>query len=539
MISSKTFRLLFNNTVHVIVCIFIILLWGYSSKHNIDLYFYNIFIQYTAKSNWNEELNIINITDQDLQEYGRWPWDRSLLAEFIDKVNEQQPSVIALDILFSESSPQDEQLISALNRSGRVIGSTALSRDTGDMILPIPSIANSYKEVAHTSVFVNEMGIPFSVPTVLYSKGQPYYSLGMTAVTNHKLYQFSLPEDLVKANVILNWYRGEPNSIYTFSEVMGGNIDSNTFTNQIVLISVNATGFDKVVTPLNRNTYGGYIHATYINNLLNNDGVIVYSIPFYFQIIGMFLIISFITLFNIKTKFYIALILYGLIAILLIGITFNLLYFFNIWISLIPALFALIGQFISSSLIIRFNVKDRISRLMKVAYIDKLTGIPNRRRFDEELIERWDKAILHDISLAIILIDIDNFKKYNDTYGHQQGDICLTSVAQTINKETRQYDLCARYGGEEFVILCSTSNLDIMCKRLNKAVEDLQIPHEKNVKGVVTISLGATLCYPHRHIYSQKEIIELADKGLYESKDKGRNTYSIIYPDNFNNSFTE
>lgn len=527
MIPSKIFRLLFSSTINIVICILLIILWSYSSKQGIDSYFYNSFIRYTARPNWNEDFVIINITDEDIEKYGRWPWDRDLLARFIYKLEEQEPSVIALDILFSEPSPKDEQLISAFNKTKRVVGAAAISSDK-EFILPLEEFINSYKDIGHTAVYTNELGTPFSIPTVLYNKGNAYYSLGTATYVSHRLYNFELPEQINNPELIINWYRGMPDNMYTFSQILESETPNNKFTNKIVFISLDVTGLDRVMTPFGYQSYGGFVHATFINNLLNQDSINISTIPFYIQIVSVFFVSSLISSFNIKLKLSFGIIIYIVISAIFISITYYSLLIYNTWFSLIPAVSALVGQFISSSLIIRFNIKNRISALMKAAYIDKLTGIPNRRRFDEELLERWDKAVIHDISIAIILIDIDNFKKYNDTYGHQMGDVCLTKVAQTINKETRQYDLCARYGGEEFVILCSTSNLNIMCSRINKAVENLSIPHEKNVKGVVTISMGAILCNPHKQSCTPKSIIELADKGLYESKEKGRNTYTII-----------
>ena len=162
----------------------------------------------------------------------------------------------------------------------------------------------------------------------------------------------------------------------------------------------------------------------------------------------------------------------------------------------------------------------------QLAYIDVLTNVYNRRGFNKRLLEEWHRAQrdLHPISL--LMIDIDFFKLYNDTYGHQQGDKALKKVAKIISSSFhRPGDIVARYGGEEFCAILTT-NLEgakIIAKQLLRQVRDEHIIHEKSpIADHLTISIGVSCMLPDNN-NSIKELIQHADKALYLAKGSGRN----------------
>lgn len=165
---------------------------------------------------------------------------------------------------------------------------------------------------------------------------------------------------------------------------------------------------------------------------------------------------------------------------------------------------------------------------LKVASImDGLTQIPNRRFFDETLSKEWKRHARENKELAVILCDIDYFKPYNDTYGHQTGDKCLKEVACAIQASTlRPGDLAARYGGEEFVLILPNTNLEGakgVAERVRKAVASLNIPHKGSVVApYVTLSLGVAAVIPNQN-GSAHSLVELADQALYKAKEGGRN----------------
>lgn len=169
------------------------------------------------------------------------------------------------------------------------------------------------------------------------------------------------------------------------------------------------------------------------------------------------------------------------------------------------------------------------TRLKLLSTIDGLTGIANRRRFDDLFLKEWSRAQREKEAISILLIDIDNFKKYNDMYGHLQGDECLRTVAHALNTASkRQTDVMARYGGEEFVAVLPKTTLDgakQFAQKLNDIICSLNLPHEKNENyGKVSVSIGVTSVVPTEGL-SPVEAIDFADGCLYEAKETGRNKY--------------
>jgi two-component system, cell cycle response regulator len=165
--------------------------------------------------------------------------------------------------------------------------------------------------------------------------------------------------------------------------------------------------------------------------------------------------------------------------------------------------------------------------LHRLANLDGLTGVANRRRFEEHLDQEWRRMFREKAPLSIILGDLDYFKRYNDTYGHLEGDDCLKVVASAITRVVnRPADLVARYGGEEFaIILPSTPSEGAMqvAQSIRQEIQKLKIPHQASAVGeYVTMSLGIATKIPDREILA-KELIEAADKALYQAKEQGRN----------------
>jgi diguanylate cyclase (GGDEF)-like protein len=182
-------------------------------------------------------------------------------------------------------------------------------------------------------------------------------------------------------------------------------------------------------------------------------------------------------------------------------------------------------------------VKARVNTHMKLkmyrdylesmSYIDGLTQIPNRRKFNEYYELMWSMALRESQILSVIMIDIDYFKLFNDRYGHQVGDECLIKVAQQLAATvSRKTDFVGRYGGEEFICVLPNTpieNAHMIAEKMRTKIMELDIPHESSkVTNIVTISLGVAACIPHKDI-KQNSLIESADKALYHSKETGRN----------------
>ncbi|MGF1715339.1 diguanylate cyclase [Photobacterium chitinilyticum] len=173
------------------------------------------------------------------------------------------------------------------------------------------------------------------------------------------------------------------------------------------------------------------------------------------------------------------------------------------------------------------QLEETNEQLLMLSTTDGLTGLLNRRRFDEVFSEEWKRGIRSQSSLSLIILDIDDFKAYNDTYGHQVGDDCLREVTSTLsNIPLREMDKLARIGGEEFaIILPETDTEGAMqaAKRVRTSIDRLAIPHSSSSSHQhLTISVGVSTVIPKADLSSRK-LMEAADMALYEAKHSGRN----------------
>ena len=175
--------------------------------------------------------------------------------------------------------------------------------------------------------------------------------------------------------------------------------------------------------------------------------------------------------------------------------------------------------------------KDKEEKLRNLSYMDPLTNLANRRHFDECFTREWLQGQRKKQQIAFIMIDIDFFKQFNDTYGHQAGDVCLVDIAAEIkNTIKRPGDIVARLGGEEFaIILPDTSKVGTIkiAEQLRKDIQALKIPHSKSNYRVVTVSLGIAFTISNAHCNSPETLYQMADKALYQAKQSGRNQYAV------------
>jgi diguanylate cyclase (GGDEF)-like protein len=208
-----------------------------------------------------------------------------------------------------------------------------------------------------------------------------------------------------------------------------------------------------------------------------------------------------------------------------------------LWVMLLVSGFALMGWRMViqirqrakaevDAILVRAQVEELNRTLAQLAMQDGLTGLANRRRFDAVLKHELQRASRSDESLALIMIDVDQFKMYNDMYGHLSGDECLRQIGQAIVSEARREgDLAARYGGEEFAMIlpgCDEAQALAIAEQIRLTVREKQIPHLANPEGIVTVSLGvASLSRVDRHA-TANSLMDAADQALYRAKSNGR-----------------
>ncbi len=335
-------------------------------------------------------------------------------------------------------------------------------------------------------------------------------------------------------------YRGAKESFLhtSLTDVLAGNIPQDLFRDRLVLIGTTAPSLnDFFYTPYNGNSEfsqmaGVYIHANIASQMIagalderamfkgiNETAEWLWILSWSF--VGGSLSLALFKMDLLQKNSFNSLKLSFVGIFVPISILFGssyILFLFGWWLPTFAPLIALIGANLSVAGYYHQNQK-------RIAFTDGLTKIANRRFFDRYLEQQWSKSQREKKDLAVILCDVDFFKVYNDTYGHQEGDFCLQKVALALSSSVRSVDLAARYGGEEFVVVLPDSNAKtafIVAERIRSKLKGMQIPHAGSKAGdYVSISMGIASLY-HNDVISCEELLTAADKALYQAKKEGR-----------------
>jgi diguanylate cyclase (GGDEF)-like protein len=196
----------------------------------------------------------------------------------------------------------------------------------------------------------------------------------------------------------------------------------------------------------------------------------------------------------------------------------------QVFIMLVFGTMGLIAALLEERRVHEAELEAANAELRLLVATDPLTGVANRRRFDDELATRWRQARSSGSALALLVVDVDYFKLFNDIYGHSAGDACLRRIASLLQRETRRSDsICARYGGEEFVILLPETTADeamVVGSRLCTAIRNAALTHAGSAFGVVTVSIGASAVMPIGD--EDGRLFRQSDEALYHAKLLGR-----------------
>lgn len=331
-------------------------------------------------------------------------------------------------------------------------------------------------------------------------------------------------------SAILNWYG--PAGTYTYipmykliKAVNGEKTELEyDFSNKIIYFGTTASSlFDIKTVPTGKIFPGVEVQATYLNNIIDNNFIkkVDRGYTIALSLLLALLIASVVS--RVNSAFTASMMSLSTYFIYIL-ISYYALRFENLWLELIYPLIFSIAAF-TLAYIGKYLIKSRdFEQQYKLATTDGLTELYNHRYFQEQIRMQVEQAKRYNNNFSLIIIDIDFFKKFNDTFGHQSGDAVLRQVAQTLKKNVRATDIVCRYGGEEMsIILPNTikeeayTTAEKICSRVAGRKFKLVGDKETNV----TISLGVST-YPFDGDTAQK-IIEAADKKLYEAKNNGRN----------------
>jgi adenylate cyclase len=514
---------------------------------------------------------VVTISESDIDRLGQWPLSDRILSQLITKIARQQPRAIGLDLYRDLSvEPGKAELESVSRSTPNLIG---VEKVIGDEVKP-PPILKQQEQVALAdlvrdadgkirrgllSIELDSGEVKLGLATrlaVMYLSAegiepQPVADTGKLALGKTELVPFQsndgayINADDGGFQVLIN-YRGTEASFNHISilDVLNEEIPEDLMRDRVVLIGSIASSLnDFFATPYsdsrvdrNKDLPGVFIHANIASELLSRalDGrssIQTVSEPWEWLWIFAWtfgISTSNLILLNLKPRSQKALVSLSLNSLALVSSGLlvlgsgYLLFLGGFWFPVISPLISSMGALVTCNWYYQQNrEKDRT----KLALTDGLTQIPNRRCFDEFLVEHWQTSQQKRQSLSLILCDVDFFKKYNDTYGHQAGDLCLKQVAQVLAQSVRNIDLAARYGGEEFVVILPNTASEtamVIARRICDRLRTLQIPHlSSQASEYVSLSCGIASTSVSL-VDSPEELIAKADRALYQAKEQGR-----------------
>ena len=523
-----------------------------------------------------------------LERYGEWPIPRSIYVKLVDYIEKQNPEAIAFDLMFVKSLKSDPKsdiaLVNAFKKYNNLY--TSMNFDNQDETLREPPVlpskltvnvsnasgkvdlsVNSYSNcrkildgiikstsnIGITNVTRSDDGILRKLPLFLEYKGEYYPQLGLLVGLNHlersnifhgRSFSIDFRSNLHLGNrsvyvdedgsAILNWYGANETykyiPLYKLIQIINGQVDGSNidFKDKIVYFGTTASSlFDVKTVPVSRNYPGVEIQATFVNNLIDNNFIKKFDRSVTVEI-GLILALITILIVLSENSAFVGAIASMSVYMMYVFLTYFLMKYFNWWLDIVYPLILAIITFIGAY-IIKYLIKSRDFELQYIlATTDGLTELYNHRYFQEQMQQMVDSSKRYETQFSLIILDIDFFKKFNDTFGHQAGDAVLRQVAQTLKKNVRASDIVCRYGGEEMSIILANTDYQTAVSTAQKICNRVSSRHFKLPNGketTVTISLGVST-YPKDGITSA-ELIEAADKHLYNAKNNGRNQVGL------------
>ncbi len=546
----------------------------------------NILVKSGIKKH-NDNILIVAVDDASyeyiLDNYGEWPLSRDVYAKVVDFLETQKPVSIAFDLMFVKSMKSakeaDEALINVFKKYDNVF--TAMNFDNQPESLRVrpelpeklsvnvenysnsvdfseltyfncrpilEGILNSTSNIGMINVSRAEDGILRRMPLLLKYRDKFYPQLGLKIGLDYLKKSENIQVDKLildgnsnlrlgnrrifmddNGNAILNWY-GESGTyeyipLYKLIRIVKGEIKNEyDFNNKIIYFGTTASSlFDIKTVPVSRIYPGVEVQATYVNNIIDNNFIhkqnkaltVVYGI--------LLAVLTVVIIMGVNSAFVASLSSFSLYLIYVIGAYFAL-KFNNCWVDIVYPLLLALTAFISA-FVVKYFIKSRdFEQQYKLATTDGLTELYNHRYFQEQMKRQVDQCKRYETEFSMIILDIDFFKKFNDTFGHQAGDAVLRQVAQTLKRNVRATDIVCRYGGEEMSIILPNTGKDVAystAEKICKRVSDRKFKLGNDKETSVTISLGVST-FPYDGDESAK-LIEAADKRLYNAKENGRN----------------
>ncbi|MFI3301477.1 MAG: diguanylate cyclase [Candidatus Gastranaerophilales bacterium] len=542
----------------------------------------SILINQKAKMH-NENIVIVAIDDASyeyiLDNYGEWPLSREMYGRVVDYLQAQNPKSIAFDLMFVKSLKSDklaeQKLIETFQNYDNVYTAMNFDNQPEDLRIPaelpekltidvennsditfdeltftncrsiVQGIIDATSNIGIINVSRSDDGVLRKLPLVVKYKDGFYPQLALKVgmnylgesqdnlvidknsaveINNKKIF---LDDD---GSAIINWYG--PAGTYTQIplyqlikkvENKPTKLDYN-FEDKIIYFGSTASSlFDIKTVPTSKIMPGVEVQTTYINNLIDGNFIKKASevTTLCLSLILAFLVIAVVIKIN---STFLATLLSVAIYLTYLLVAYQSMKSFDLWLNVTyPLIFTIIA--FTLTFVIKYLIKSKDFELQyKLATTDGLTNLYNHRYFQEQMQLQIEQSKRYENNFSLIIIDIDYFKKFNDKYGHQSGDAVLRQVAQVLRKNVRVTDFVCRYGGEEMSIILPNTDKNeaqMTAEKICNLVSqyNFKLIHEKD--GNVTISLGVST-FPENG-NNAAELIEYADKKLYNAKANGRN----------------
>lgn len=531
----------------------------------------------------NQDIVIVAIDDATyeyiLDNYGEWPLPRDTYAKIVNYLEKQNPRIIAFDLMFVKSlkskNQADKELTEVFKKYNNVFTSMNFDNQSEDLRIPpnlpqkltidiknnskidfsqltykncrtiIDEIINATSNIGIINVSRSDDGILRKMPLVVKYKNDYYPQLALKVGLNYlgenqtsfeidKHSEFKLGDRKIyldnDGSAILNWYG--PAGTYTYIpmyqliKAVNGEkteLDYN-FSNKIIYFGTTAASlFDIKTVPTGKIYPGVEVQATYVNNIIDNNFIkkVNRGYTIALSILLALFIASVVT--RVSSAFTASMMSLSAYFIYILIAYYSMKYE-NLWLEVVYPLIFSIAAF-TFAYVVKYLIKSRdFEQQYRLATTDGLTELYNHRYFQEQIRMQVEQSKRYNNNFSLIIIDIDFFKKFNDTFGHQSGDAVLRQVAQTLKKNVRATDIVCRYGGEEMSIILPNTGKDEafstaqkICERVASKKFKLAGDKETNV----TISLGVST-FPYDGD-NAPAIIEAADKRLYNAKNNGRN----------------
>lgn len=531
----------------------------------------------------SEDIVIVAIDDATyeyiLDNFGEWPLPRDTYAKVINYLEQQSPRSIVFDLMFvksiKSSNGADEMLINSFQKYNNIFTSMNFDNQSEDLRIPpelpdklslniqnnskidfsqltfsncrkiLQGIIDATSNIGIINVSRSDDGILRKMPLVVKYKDKFYPQLALKVGLNYlgetqQTFTIDKHSDLhigdrriyldKDGSAILNWYG--PAGTYTYipmyqliKAVNGEKTELDyDFSNKIVYFGTTAASlFDIKTVPTGKIYPGVEVQATYVNNILDNNFIkkVDRGYTIVLSLLLALLIASVVT--RVNSAFAASMMSLSTYFVYIL-IAYYAMRFENLWLELIyPLIFSIVA--FTLAYIVKYLIKSRdFEQQYMLATTDGLTELYNHRYFQEQIRMQVEQSKRYSNNFSLIIIDIDFFKKFNDTFGHQSGDAVLRQVAQTLKKNVRATDIVCRYGGEEMSIILPNTTKDeafATAQKICNRVAEKTFKLTGNNETHVTISLGVST-FPFDGDTAPK-IIEAADKKLYNAKNNGRN----------------